>query len=85
MKRLLLSLVIPLVLLILLSHRVNSQNMVVGNALPCGVDNLSCLPNGCLNTTQLCDETEDCPDGLDEGVALASLNCKQATAVSCSY
>ena len=77
MKRLL---VIPLVFLIL---RVDSQNMAVGNALPCGEDNLSCVnmmnpddPADCLTTDQLCDGTQDCASGLDEGVQFASLDCK---------
>ena len=68
-------LVIPLVLLML--QRVNSQNNVTGMALPCGDDNLSCpAPFICLTTDHLCDGTEDCPGGIDEGVEFASLDCK---------
>ena len=68
-------LVIPLVLLLL--QRVNSQNMAVGNALPCGEDNFSCVnPNGCLTTDQLCDGTDDCVGGLDEGTQFSNLDCK---------
>ncbi len=83
-------LVIPLVLLLL--QRVDSQNMAVGNALPCGEDNLSCFnpvnpddPNDCLTTDQLCDGTADCASGLDEGNQFASLDCKQSTVVACGY
>ena len=71
-------LVIPLVLLLL--QHADSQNMDVGNALPCGEDNLSCLPGDtidCLTRAQLCDGISDCSSGLDEGMAGASgLNCK---------
>ena len=80
-------LVIPLVLLML--RRVDSQNNVTGTALPCGDDNLSCVnalipndPNDCLVTDQLCDGTNDCASGLDEGVRPAvpgqflGLDCK---------
>ena len=75
-------LAIPLVLLIL--QRAKTQNMDhVGNALPCGDDNLSCInavtpddPNDCLTTDQLCNNVDDCAGGLDEGVEFASLDCK---------
>ncbi len=77
------SIFIPLVVLIFLGHRVVSQNMVVGNDLPCGVDNLSCVnataqggQDNCLTVDQLCDGTADCADGLDEGNQFASLDCK---------
>ena len=74
-------LVIPLVLLLL--RRADSQNMVVGNALPCGEDNLSCVnlfdqddPRPvCLTTDQLCDGTNDCEGGMDEGAQFAILDC----------
>ena len=68
-------LAVPLVLLIL--QRVDSQNNVTGTSLPCGDDNLSCpVPFLCLNTSQLCDGTANCADGLDEGVQFANLDCK---------
>ena len=72
-------LAIPLVLLLL--QRADSQNMVVGNALPCGLDNLSCVnsPTTCLTAGQLCNGNNDCSPGsaIDEGGALfASLDCK---------
>ena len=68
-------LVIPLVLLIL--QRVDSQNNETGTALPCGDDNFSC-PGVfmCLTVDQLCDGTQDCASGIDEGVLFASLDCK---------
>ena len=82
-------LAIPLVLLIL--QRVDSQNMDIGNALPCGEDNLSCInpvnsddPNDCLTTDQLCDGTDDCAGGLDEGTEFATLDCKSSPVVACS-
>ena len=72
---------IPLALLIL--QRADSQNMVVGNALPCGEDNLSCFnpvvsddPSDCLTKAQICDGTDNCVGGLDEGTDFASLDCK---------
>ena len=73
-------LVIPLLLLIL--QRVDSQNLIVGNALPCGVDNLSCLnfnlndPADCLATDQLCDGTDDCGNGFEEGQEFSNLDCE---------
>ena len=74
-------LVIPLVLLLL--RRADSQNMVVGNALPCGDENLSCVsvPTICLTVGQLCNSNfTDCPGtgtAIDEGGTLfASLDCK---------
>ena len=74
-------LAIPLVLLLL--RRADSQNMVVGNALPCGDENLSCVnvPAICLTVGQLCNGNfTDCPGAgtaIDEGGALfASLDCK---------
>ena len=72
-------LVIPLVLLLL--QRADSQNMTVGNALPCGGDNLSCVnvPTTCLTVAQVCNGNNDCSPGagIDEGGALfASLDCK---------
>ena len=72
-------LVIPLVLLLL--QRADSQNMVVGNALPCGEDNLSCtnVPTTCLTADQICNGNNDCSPGsaIDEGGELfASLDCK---------
>ena len=74
-------LVIPLVLLLL--QRADSQNMVVGLALPCGEDNLSCvnLQDGqpvCLTTDQLCNTDIDCSPAIDEGgeTLFASLDCK---------
>ena len=82
-------LVIPLVFLVL--QRVDSQNNDTGNALPCGDDNLSCLnpanpdnPNICLTTDQLCDGTNDCASGLDEGTNFANLDCTYTTIVACS-
>ena len=72
-------LVIPLVLLLL--RRADSQNMVVGNALPCGDENLSCVdvPTICLTVDQICNSNfTDCPSAsIDEGGGLfASLDCK---------
>ena len=74
-----------LIVLVILS-RVDSQNMVVGNSLPCGEDNLSCINqiDPCLVTAQLCDGTDDCENGLDEGNNFASLDCKLTNAVACS-
>ena len=73
-------LAIPLVLLLL--QRADSQNMVVGNALPCGDDNLSCVdvPTTCLTVDQICNSNlTDCfGPAIDEGGALfASLDCKR--------
>ena len=74
-------LAIPLVLLIL--RRVDSQNNATGNALPCGDANLSCVnpadpddPADCLNTSQLCNDFNDCDGGIDEGIDFATLDCK---------
>ena len=74
-------LVIPLVLLLL--QHADSQNMDVGNALPCGEDNLSCInvfdpddPNDCLTRAQLCNVMDDCVGGEDEGVGSNTLVCK---------
>ena len=64
---------LALVTLILHGQRVDSQNMDVGNALPCGDGNLSCLnvfdaddPNDCLTTAQLCNGVSDCDGAIDE-------------------
>ena len=72
-------LVIPLVLLLL--QRADSQNVAVGNALPCGDENLSCVnvPTTCLTVDQVCDGDNDCSPGasIDEGGTLfARLDCK---------
>ena len=36
-------------------------------------DRFACPPHDCLQRSQLCDGTSDCPGGIDEGVRL---NCK---------
>ena len=57
-----------------------AQDLTVGNALPCGVDNLSCKPDEeCYNRTALCNGIIDCPTfEEDEGDPdiLNALDCK---------
>ena len=48
--------------------------------LQCETVNLSCPDNGeCITSLQLCDGTDDCSGGLDEGDNYASLDCKNRT------
>ena len=53
------------------------------DALPCGVDNLSCprtdpdsQPQTCFTVAELCEGNQFCPGGQDEGDHLAALNCE---------
>ena len=53
------------------------------DALPCGVDNLSCprtdpdsQPLMCFTVAELCEGNQFCPGGQDEGDHLAALNCE---------
>ena len=61
-----------LCLALALSAYCYAQDLTVGNALPCGDDNLSCASGEeCYNRTELCDGTAICPAALING-----LDCK---------
>ena len=65
------------------------------DALPCGVDNLSCprtdpdnQPRLCFTMAQLCEGSQLCSGGQDEGDNLAALNCKKSlfkALINCNY
>ena len=52
----------------------------IGDQTPCGEDNLSCPRIDddlqCYNKTMLCDGTQFCSGGSDEGANLVSLDCE---------
>ena len=70
-----------LCLALALSAYCYAQNLTIGNALPCGTDNLSCVPGEeCYPRSELCSGTAFCPAfGEDEGdpSILNALDCKR--------
>ena len=70
-----------LCLALALSAYCYAQNLTIGNALPCGDDNMSCVPGElCYTRDEVCNGAAFCPVfGEDEGdpTILNALDCKR--------